>query len=390
MPPIRRRAILASVAVAAFLPAGGAAAPSWNPFSSTSEEDGKWAQRMEPTPLQLPARSVQHPVRVLRLRFWADHDFRALTPAWKIKVRAWLGQLSRILEPSLGVQLEAESFRTWDRQSSQGQLTEVLDQLTKQDPGADVDWVVGLVSALPLVTTDVHALGTAVPGGKHFVMRAMGDVEDARRVYFNLGKADPAKKEDLYARRIQHKELTIFLHEWAHTFGIPHGGRPDDIMCPRYAPERSRFLPDALAAIDRGVERRLTGETSATASTAAPTPHSAPAPAPVPPVAPAAAQQAAASSWVGRLIDKARAQHQAGDRAGAAATMSDAVDRAKVVAAPGDPLWVRVGEACLDVGAVSAAEEVLTSAGAAPGLSDLRARVAAAKKNRLAPKRKVH
>jgi hypothetical protein len=43
--------------------------------------------------------------------------------------------------------------------------------------------VVGRVSALPLVTTDIHQIGEARIGGRLFVLRAMGSVDDARRVH---------------------------------------------------------------------------------------------------------------------------------------------------------------------------------------------------------------
>jgi hypothetical protein len=101
-----------------------------------------------------------------------------------------------------------------------------------------------------------------------------------------------------------------------------------------------------------------------------------------PPVAAQAAQQAAAASWVGRFLDRAREQHRAGDRAGAQATLSEAVDRTRAVAAAGDPIWLTLAQACLELGAPGPAEEALAKAGSGPAVDELRARLAAKSKVR--------
>jgi hypothetical protein len=344
---------------------------SWNPFSSHAD-DGR-ARELEPASFWFPSRKIARPTRVLRFRFWADPDFRGLTPSWKIKTRAWLSQLTRMIEPTLGVQFEAESLRTWDRQASMASMGEALAALAKEDPGADVDFVVGLVGALPAVTNDVHLLGLTGPP-RHFVLRAMGNVDDARAVYARLGKSDVSRKEDLYARRVQHKELAIFLHEWGHALGIPHGGCGANIMCPIYGQERSGFPPEVLQRMDEALSRPRPGR-DAPVAVRRPDPPAPEAPA----VAPVAAQQAAAASWVGRFVDRAREQHRAGDRAGAASTLSEAVDRTRAVAAPGDPIWLTLAQACLELGAPGPGEEALASAGTGPAVDELRARLSAGK-----------
>lgn len=345
-------------------------AQSWNPFSSGS--DDKWARQLEPASFHFPNRNLRRKSRVVRFRFYADSDFRGLTPSWKIKTRAWLSQLTRLIEPALGVELVAESQRSWDRQGAIGSLGDALAALAKQDPGTDVDFVVGLVGALPAVTNDVHLLGMTGPP-RHFVLRAMGNVNDARQVYALMGKSDVALKEDLYARRVQHKELTIFLHEWGHALGVPHGGCGANIMCPQYGQERSGFPPAVLEHLEQAIARPPGNAAPVAAAPPPPRPSEPPAP------APAAAQQAAAASWISPQLEKAREQHRARDRAGAAATLSEAVDRAKVVASPGDPLWLTLAEACLDLGAPGPAEEALGMAGTGPQAETLRARLAASR-----------
>jgi hypothetical protein len=364
-----RRAPWAILALLAMAPA--ASAQTWSPFSSGSGDDER-ARALEPASFYFPARTLHRPPRVLKFRFWADPDYRALTPSWKIKTKAWLSQLTRMIEPALGVQFEAESLRSWDRQASRGSLGEALAALGQQDPGADVDFVVGLVGALPAVTNDMHLLGMTAPP-RYFVLRAMGNVGDARQVYALLQKSDVNRKEDLYARRVQHKELSNFLHEWGHAMGVPHGGCGANIMCPIYGPEHSGFPRPVLDYLEQVIARgagpvALPAPVQREARPAAP-----------PPVPAAAAQQAAAASWVGRFLDRAREEQRAGDRAGAAATLGEAVARARAVVAVGDPVWLVLAEACLEAGAPGSGEEALASAGTGPAVDDLRARLAAAK-----------
>jgi hypothetical protein len=350
-----------------------ATAQSWNPFSSGSSDE-RMARELEPATFQFPDRHLQRPSRVLRFRFWADPDFRALTPSWKIKTRAWLSQLTRIIEPALGVRFEAESLHEWDRQASQASLREALAALGQSDPGNDVDFVVGLVGALPAVTNDMHLLGmTSAP--RHFVLRAMGNVGDARAVYALMPKSDVNRKEDLYARRVQHKELANFLHEWGHAMGDPHRACGPDLMCPVYAPERSGFSREVLQYLEQAIARP---------AGAAPAPDrlQVARPPEPPPVPVEAAQQAAAASWVGRFLDRAREQHRARDRAGVEATLSEAVDRARAVATPGDPIWLTLAQACVELGAPRPGEEALAHAGSGPAVDVLRARLAARPKPR--------
>jgi hypothetical protein len=356
----------------AFQPAAARQFP--NPFAGPSEPDTRAAQAMEPATYRFPARSWRGSSRVLKLRFWADGDFRAVTPAWKIKTRAWLSQLSRMIEPAFGVTFEAESFHEWDRPATYGSLGQALDELKEKDPGKDVDWVVGLVSALPLVTTSVHALGEAQVGTPYFVVRAMGNMNDARAVYANLGKIDPQKKEELYSRRILHKELGIFLHEWAHTLGVLHRGDPRDIMSPLYSPSWSGFAPTTLEALATALARRRPG-TTAVAAAPSPEPQPAPEAPPAPAPVPAADQRAAVAGFVGPILEKAREQHRAGDRAGASARLDEAVDRARVLSAPGDPIWLVVAQASVDLGNLRAAEEALAGAAAGPATEAVRARL---------------
>ncbi len=217
------------------------------------------AARQEPTPFEVQGRIVGEAPAVFRVRFYADADFRGGSGArWQDRMRAQLGMVNEIIAPAFGVRLEAESFRRWDRTGPSGALEPLLLDLKSRDPGTEVDWVVGLVAPLPLVSLSFHDLGRAEVLGRHFVLRSMtsaAEFNDFRRVFSAI---EPEILERLYGARKQHKEIAIFLHEWAHTLGLPHASHPSRLMAAGYSPRTGvlnelevRFLGESLA-IKRG------------------------------------------------------------------------------------------------------------------------------------------
>ena len=85
------------------------------------------------------------------------------------------------------------------------------------------------------------ACGEVSELGKHFVVRDMNDVMEVRKiaeVYDQMGEQD---RLTLYAARKAHKELVVFLHEWAHTLGALHERGDGRIMGPNYDRQASTF-----------------------------------------------------------------------------------------------------------------------------------------------------
>jgi predicted Zn-dependent protease len=215
------------------------------------------AQKFEPAPLVTPQRMGGGGVVSLRIRFYADSEYRASGLRWQERTKQELSELNRIVEPGFGVRFEAESFHRWDRQGSGSQLEPLLAELTRLDPGADVDWVVGLVAPLPLVTTSLHNLGMAQMLGRHFVLRGMASIEELDSITQAFNLLDPADREALYSRRKQHKELSLFLHEWAHTLGAMHVQDHSRIMCPSYSMRMSQFSVADAGLMGAALESRL-------------------------------------------------------------------------------------------------------------------------------------
>jgi tetratricopeptide (TPR) repeat protein len=224
------------------------------------QQQKEWAQQFEPSPIQVQRRAPPGPAKVMRMRFYADADFRSGGGVrWQDRIRAQLGQINQVLEPGFGVRLEAESFHRWDRTGANGALAPMLDDLERTDAGAEVDWVVGLVAPLPLVSMSFHDLGVARLLGRHFVLRSMASVaemDDFTRVFHTL---DQSQREALYGHRKEHKEIAIFLHEWAHTLGACHANDPTRIMGPGYSQRSGLISEDDAGLIAAGLGAKLAG-----------------------------------------------------------------------------------------------------------------------------------
>jgi len=237
----------------------GVAVAADNPFAPEANDQRRAAQSMEPAALRPPGLGTGRLV-TLRIRFHADGDYRAGLFRWADRVRAQLSQLNQFLEPGFGVRLEPESFRRWHRAAGIGDVQSVLAELEAHDAGQGVDWVVGYVTPLQLVTSSIHALGAARPLGKHFVMRGMASPEEAAALGRNFDQLEVGEREGLYGRRKWHKETAIFLHELLHTLGVPHSGNPRRLMHPSYSNQMSDLSSEDAELAALALRARLAAQ----------------------------------------------------------------------------------------------------------------------------------
>ena len=93
--------------------------------------------------------------------------------------------------------------------------------------------------------------------GQHFVLRGMASIAELDDFKRLLPKLDQEEREKLYSRRKTHKELSIFLHEWAHTLGALHVQDVTRIMGPGYSNRTSTFSVEDALLIAAGLEARL-------------------------------------------------------------------------------------------------------------------------------------
>jgi hypothetical protein len=148
-----------------------------NAFSNAAKE--KEIQRRNlskalPAGLEV-ARPLPGEARTARVRVWVDEDYRAGTLHWRQQIEEQLDEANQFLVPAVGIRLEAKAIEPWPARSADRKLGDVLTALEAQDPGDDVDWVIGYASALRLVEGTFEELGVARPLGRHLVVRGYAD-----------------------------------------------------------------------------------------------------------------------------------------------------------------------------------------------------------------------
>lgn len=218
------------------------------------------ARRMEPTELHLypprdSATAAREPI-TLRLRVWAARDYRTQTMNWQGRFRQILARVNRQTERWPGVRFEIAEVRSWEADTQEQALQDVLAKLEGQDPGQDVDWVVGLAAAVPRVPESIHILGLAPTLGRHFVIRSLHDLAEYEVVKEAFDQLDPPDRDRLLLERKKHKEQVVFLHEWGHTLGAVHAVQADLIMSPIYHSGATRFEDGNARVIEWAVRRR--------------------------------------------------------------------------------------------------------------------------------------
>jgi predicted Zn-dependent protease len=216
------------------------------------------AKRYAPVPLDEMAkgRATGHG-HALRLRVYADDDFRGATMRWQKRVEAQIERVNRVVEPTFNVRFEIESLRKWPRSHVGVPFDPLIAELEAFDPGQDVDWVLGLVTSFRGVATSIHQIGGAALISKHLVMRGMDDQEEGRAFAEAFKMLPASERENLYEARKAHKEVVIFLHEWAHTLGALHAEDPEYVMNPRYDAKQSEFTDFERRLLLLALDRRL-------------------------------------------------------------------------------------------------------------------------------------
>jgi tetratricopeptide (TPR) repeat protein len=286
---------------------------------------------MEPVPLG-ERQSYALERRTLKLRVWVDEGYQRRVN-WRIHVNAVIGRVNRYLEPAFGVTFEAE-VKSWPRGGGPEDLEQVIEELVRHDAGDDVDHVVGLTGSLAIASFSHHELGLARHPGKHFVVRAMNGAEELKlleRIYPTLGKEE---RVGLLERRNAHKEVAVFVHEWAHNYGVMHDeglsimGMAYDNHAGSMSPQNAQILAAALAG--QGPSPRM--------------------------ATPAADPEAADDR---NALDEADERAARGDRRGAVEVL-DA--RARLLPETAAARWLVLGQAYDRLGAFSRADEALARA----------------------------
>ncbi|GEN13477.1 hypothetical protein SAMN05443572_10611 [Myxococcus fulvus] len=207
------------------------------------------AQTLAPAKMESTSKASVGAVRKLRVRVYADSDYREQVVRWRSSIVSQLQRASAVVRGPLGVEFELESTREWAHRGVEGELGNSLSALELADPGEGVDLVVGLVSTLKFYTASHHELGMARLFGRHFVIREMGNPDEVRAIMEALVHLPQDEQQTLYQQRKQHKETSVFLHEWAHTLGAFHVHDSHWMMSPNYGSNQGAFSPQTLSLL---------------------------------------------------------------------------------------------------------------------------------------------
>ncbi len=177
-------------------------------------------------------------VRTAKVRVWADADYRSQNLHWEKGFGGELDYANQLLEPMLGLRLEAE-FHDWELQGNASSLREAVDALAAADDGEGVGWVIGLTSALPLVSSSTDELGVAELLGTYIVLRGYADLEERKQFAASFPDLTDAEREEVLEARRLHKQTVLLVHELAHTLGAIHEADPSWIMHGSYSPAQA-------------------------------------------------------------------------------------------------------------------------------------------------------
>jgi hypothetical protein len=237
-------------------------------LSSCFFYDSSWGQQKQAqkhevarsTPRQLRAQSAGNEARVasgaLRLRVYATPGYAATVLDWKKQFEGLLECANSVFVPDFGVAFEAVELKPFRPKASEEKLDGLLRELTEEDAARDVDWVIGLATAAPRFAASADDLGLAPLLGDHLVMRAMSDPHEYEAIQNGFTELSENERLKLYQVRKRHKLCTVFLHEIAHTLGVPHELSASSLMNRRYQVEAQGFSDEAAEIVRASLRLR--------------------------------------------------------------------------------------------------------------------------------------
>lgn len=202
--------------------------------------------------------AVSGPVTQLRLRAYATPHYAAALVDAEAQLAQTLQDANPELARGLGIRLELVDYRVSASRMADDDLSALLAAIAKEDPAADVDWVLVLASPRNMVALGPDELGVGEVLGRHLAIRAMSDAAEYDWIQQSFDELSEEEKAKLYAARKRHKSATVLLHEVGHTLGMPHELAEHSLMNPRYDSQSTAFSPLAARLGRRALELRAT------------------------------------------------------------------------------------------------------------------------------------
>ena len=187
--------------------------------------------------------------RALTLRVYATPGYAASVVDWQKQFNTLLFCANAIFSADFGAHFEVAEFRNFRPQSDEEKLDGVLGEITREDPAAGVDWVIVLARSVPRFAASADDLGLAPLVGQHLAMRAMSDAHEYEAIQSELTELSEDARRNLYHVRKSRKLCAVFLHEIAHTLGVPHERAESSLMNWRYRITAAGFSGEAADVV---------------------------------------------------------------------------------------------------------------------------------------------
>ncbi len=214
------------------------------------------AESTAPAPVVVPTGLkyiVNRPTRTMRVRFRPSSQYLAQNVDVPTGLRVLVDNANAVLGTAIGVRLEVDRIEPWSGDSDD-KLDASLEALRAQDAGDDVDFVVGLIGALPKETDSLQALGYLTPLGKHIVLRSadlLGEQQAIDTAFSRLSDEERAR----YAKQHRdHRALVTFLHAIGRCLGAVDERDPRSLMNQFYRPDAMMFGPGSIALMRAALE----------------------------------------------------------------------------------------------------------------------------------------
>ena len=245
---MRRVVLAAAVVVASAAACSGSAPQPQHPHADLS--------KVMPADFD-PGPKHEGEVKALKVKAYADADYRRKTPQWKERITDELDFANSLLTPMMGVRLELTDVVEWDHDAPEAPLRETLAALTQASQGDDVAWAIGFTTPPAEPTNAFDELGAGELFGRAIVVRGYDD--DAQRAAFHKQFPDVPLKEagDALDARRRHKQTCLLLHQLGHTLGAIHETDPSWIIHATYDPQQATISERNKELMQLALEDRL-------------------------------------------------------------------------------------------------------------------------------------
>ncbi len=226
-----------------------------HPYLEQKRSQQRYARSLRPAQLQR-VRPNSQALRSLKLRVYADPDYRAQNQGWRGTLNELVGNANQMLGGVFAAELKVETAQEWNRVCTLADLDACLAELVVLDAGEADVWVLGLVGSMPQLTRKFDDLGRAEVPGRHMILRGMSDLDERDGVE-QLDRISPADRRAIVRQRREHKGTVVLLHEWAHTLGAHHEQEPGWILHASYDQDQSEYPPASIAIMRGMLEAQL-------------------------------------------------------------------------------------------------------------------------------------